>query len=149
MKRRVTKRGSGSLRSAQTDAERGFASDDKSLEAGSLARTGVPVVGIGGSAGALEVFKSLLAALPGDTGLAFVVIQHLDPQHHSMLGEILARFTIMPVSEAADGMPVEANHVYVLPRNADLAIANGVLRLTPRTPEPGSHMPIDRFLKSL
>jgi two-component system, chemotaxis family, CheB/CheR fusion protein len=107
------------------------------------------VVGIGGSAGGLEVFKSLLAALPPDTGLAIVVIQHLDPHHHSMLAEILARSTVMPVSDAADGMPVEANHVYVIPRNVDLTIAHGVLSLTPRTQEPGSHMPIDRFLRSL
>jgi two-component system CheB/CheR fusion protein len=109
----------------------------------------VPVAGIGASAGGLEVFKLLLADLPADTGLAIVFVQHLDPQHHSMLAEILARATAMPVSEAADGMPVEANHVYVVPANADLTIAGGALRLAPRTPTPGLHMPIDRFLRSL
>ena len=111
--------------------------------------TTIPVAGIGGSAGGLEVFKHLLADLPADTGLAIVFVQHLDPKHHSLLSEILARSTTMPVSEAADRMPVEANHVYVIPANGDLTIAQGVLRLAPRTQEPGPHMPIDRFLRSL
>ncbi|MFN0166089.1 MAG: chemotaxis protein CheB [Bryobacteraceae bacterium] len=109
----------------------------------------VPVVGIGASAGGLEGFKLLLAALPTDTGLAIVFIQHLDQKHHSMLAEILARATTMPVSEAAEGMPVEANHVYVIPAHADLTIAGGVLKLTQRTQTPGSHLPIDRFLRSV
>jgi two-component system CheB/CheR fusion protein len=112
-------------------------------------RAVIPVAGIGASAGGLEVFRLLLADLPADTGLAIVFVQHLDPQHHSMLAEILARATAMPVSEAADGMPVEANHVYVIPANADLTIARGALRLVPRRPTTGLHMPIDRFLRSL
>src|SRR5665811_535551 len=111
--------------------------------------TTIPVAGIGGSAGGLEVFKLLLADLPADTGLAIVFVQHLDPKHHSLLSEILARSTTMPVSEAAERMPVEANHVYVIPANGDLTIAQGVLRLAPRTQEAGPHMPIDRFLRSL
>lgn len=113
------------------------------------ARPIIPVVGIGASAGGLEVFKRLLGLLPSDTGFAIVFVQHLDPNHHSMLAEILARATAMPVSEAADGMAVEANHVYVIPANVDLTMAHGVLNLTPRTQAPGSHMPIDRFLRSL
>src|ERR1017187_8457727 len=112
-------------------------------------RAVIPVVGIGASAGGLEVFKLLLADLPADTGLAIVFIQHLDASHHSMLAEILARATAWPVSEAADGMPVEANHVYVTPANADLTLAQGALRLAPRAQTPGPHMPIDRFLRSL
>jgi two-component system CheB/CheR fusion protein len=112
-------------------------------------KTTIPVAGIGGSAGGLEVFKHLLADLPGDTGLAIVFVQHLDPKHHSLLTEILSRSTGMPVSEAADGMPVEANHVYVIPANGDLTIAQGVLRLAPRAQTGGVHMPIDRFLRSL
>jgi len=112
-------------------------------------RAAIPVVGIGASAGGLEVFKRLLGLLPSDTGFAIVFVQHLDPNHHSTLAEILARATAMPVSEAADGMAVEANHVYVIPANVDLTIAHGVLNLTPRTQAPGSHMPIDRFFRSL
>ena len=122
---------------------------DEAPEQDAPPRTAIPVAGIGASASGLEVFKLLLADLPADTGLAFVLIQHLAPEHHSMLAEIMARATAMPVSEAADGMPVEANHVYVIPANADLTIARGALRLAPRTPTPGLHMPIDRFLRSL
>src|SRR6266542_4211958 len=121
----------------------------KAREQGRTDEAVVPVVGIGASAGGLEVFKLLLADLPADTGLAIVFIQHLDPTHHSMLAEILARVTAMPVSEAADGMPVEANHVYVIPADVDLAIVHGMLKLAPRTQGAGSHMPIDRFLRSL
>ncbi|HEV3201502.1 MAG TPA: chemotaxis protein CheB, partial [Bryobacteraceae bacterium] len=109
----------------------------------------VPVVGIGGSAGGLEVFKLLLADLPAETGFATVFIQHLDPKHHSMLAEILARATVMPVTEATDGTPVEADHVYVMPANADLTLEGGVLRLAPRTQTAAAHMPIDQFLRSL
>jgi two-component system CheB/CheR fusion protein len=76
-------------------------------------------------------------------------VQHLDPKHHSLLREILSRSTTMVVSEAADRMPVEANHVYVIPANSDLTIAKGMLRLGLRTQDVGPHMPIDRFLRSL
>ena len=134
---------------ALTDAgaEPEAAGGDEGPEAsGSASR--IPVVGIGASAGGLEVFRLLLASLPPDTGFAVVFIQHLERNHPSMLPEILARATVMPVSEAADDMPVEANHVYVMPPNVDMTISAGVLKLDPRTQMPGSHMPIDRFLRS-
>jgi two-component system, chemotaxis family, CheB/CheR fusion protein len=118
-------------------------------EQGQTAATGTSVVGIGASAGGLEAFKTLLAHLPPDAGFAVVLIQHLDPAHHSMLSEILGRTTRVPVKEAADGMAVEPNHVYVIPPNAELTITNRVLKLTPRGQTPGPHMPIDRFLRSL
>jgi hypothetical protein len=108
----------------------------------------VPVVVMGASAGGLEVFKLLLQDLPGDIGFAIVFIQHLDPNHHSLLAEILSRASTMPVSEAANGMLLEANHVYVMPANVDMTLEGGALRLAPRTQTPGSHMPIDRFLRS-
>src|SRR3954452_8520944 len=72
-----------------------------------------PVLGIGASAGGLDAFKLLLAHLPVDTGLAFVLVQHLEPTHRSILAEILGRVTRMPVVEAADAMAAEPNHVYV------------------------------------
>ena len=122
---------------------------DEPLDPGVQRRAVIPVAGIGASAGGLEVFQLLLANLPANAGLAIVFVSHLDPKHHSMLAGILAQATAMPVSEAADGMPVEANHVYVIPANADVSIAHGALRLAPRTPTPGFHMPIDRFLRSL
>ena len=133
----------------ETDVDGGRALIAEAPEHDGTSRVVVPVVGIGASAGGLDVFKLLLADLPADTGLAIVFLQHLDPNHHSMLAEILARATTMPVSEAADGMPVEGDHVYVIPSNVDLTIANGALKLAPRTQAPGSHMPIDRFLRSL
>jgi two-component system, chemotaxis family, CheB/CheR fusion protein len=110
----------------------------------------VPVVGIGASAGGLEVFKRLLADLSGDTGFAIVLVQHLAPNHPSILSDILARATPMPVTEAADGVTLEANHVYVMPANADMMLmACGVVKLTLRTQTGRSHMPIDCFLRSL
>jgi two-component system CheB/CheR fusion protein len=119
------------------------------LETDAAARAVIPVVGIGASAGGLDVFKRLLRDLPIDTGFAIVFIQHLDPNHQSMLAEILARATTMPVMEAADGIRVEANHVYVIPANIDLTIAHGALKLAPRTQTQGLHLPIDRFLRTL
>jgi two-component system CheB/CheR fusion protein len=139
---------SGSTR-PETESEGPRAQLDESAEPGGPARTVVPVVGIGASAGGLEVFKLLLSALPADTGFAIVFVQHLDPSHRSMLTSILARATAMPVSEVMDGMAVEANHVYVIPANVDLTVANGALALTARTQTPGSHMPIDGFLRSV
>src|SRR6266478_2045505 len=77
-----------------------------------------PVVGIGASAGGFEAFGEMLEALPVDTGMAFVFIQHLDPTHESMLAPLLARKSALPVSQVIDGMAVMPNHVYVIPPNA-------------------------------
>jgi len=108
-----------------------------------------PVVGVGASAGGLEAFTLLLRHLPLDTGLVFVLVQHLDPKHESMLTGILSRETRMPVEEARDGLAVKPNHVYVIPPNASLTISGQILRLKPREQVPGPHMPIDQFLRSL
>jgi two-component system CheB/CheR fusion protein len=108
-----------------------------------------PVVGIGASAGGLEAFTQLLRALPDETGAGFVLIQHLDPTHHSILTELLSKATGMPVSEAKEDMEVEPNHVYVIPPNQNMAISDGTLKLTPRTETRGQSMPIDHFLRSL
>lgn len=108
-----------------------------------------PVVGIGASAGGLEAFTLLLRALPHETGAGFVLIQHLDPTHHSILTELLSKATSMPVSEAEEHMEVEPNHVYVIPPNQNMAISGGTLKLTPRTETRGQSMPIDHFLRSL
>src|SRR3954471_22539924 len=77
-----------------------------------------PIVGVGASAGGLEAFSQLLKHLPADTGMAFVLVQHLDPKHGSMLSEILGRSTKMAVVQVQDGMPVEPNRVYVIPPNS-------------------------------
>jgi two-component system CheB/CheR fusion protein len=108
-----------------------------------------PIVGIGASAGGLEAFSQLLSHLPLTTGMAFVLIQHLDPSHESMSTEILSRTTKMPVNEVHDGLRVEPNHVYVIPPNYEMAIIQGVLSLLPRTETRGQHMTIDFFFQSL
>src|SRR5438876_1173274 len=108
-----------------------------------------PVVGVGASAGGLEAFRELLNHLPTDTGMALVLVQHLDPKHESMLTELLARSTKMPVSEVEDGMRVEPNHIFVIPRNKLMTIREGVLRLRPRAEGRGVHHSIDHFLRSL
>lgn len=106
------------------------------------------IVGVGASAGGLEAFTELLRHLPDDTGMAFVLIQHLDPKHESHLSELLAKESRMPVAEVKGGTRAEANHVYVIPPRFNLGIAGGVLQTTPR-PTSGRNMPIDAFLASL
>jgi PAS domain S-box-containing protein len=107
------------------------------------------VVGIGASAGGLEAFRQLLRRLPNDTGMAFVFVQHLDPARESILAELLSIATDIPVKEVKHDMRVEPNCVYVIPRNTNMAIANGALRLTPREETRGQHCPIDYFMRSL
>ncbi len=109
----------------------------------------ISVVGIGASAGGLEAFEQLLRALSNDTGLAFVLVQHLAPQHESILSELLGKATGMPVVEVTEGIRVRSNHVYVIPPNADMSISDGVLHLSPLHADRGMRMPIDSFLRSL
>jgi two-component system CheB/CheR fusion protein len=106
------------------------------------------VVGVGASAGGLEAFTELLTHLPHDTGMAFVLIQHLDPKHDSHLTELLSKATRMPVSEVKGETRAEANHVYVIPPRCNLDISDGVLH-TPARPASGRNMPIDDFLRAL
>jgi len=108
-----------------------------------------PVVGIGASAGGLEAFEAFFRACPADTGMAFVLVPHLDPGHASFLTEILQRSTAMPVVEAMDQLAVESNHVYVIPPNREMAILHGVLQLSVPEQARGQRMPIDAFLRSL
>jgi two-component system CheB/CheR fusion protein len=106
------------------------------------------VVGVGASAGGLEAFTELLGHLPDDTGMAFVLIQHLDPNHESHLTELLSKESKMPVFEVKGETRVAANHVYVIPPRRNLSISGGVL-FTPPRPESGRNMPIDAFLRAL
>ena len=105
-----------------------------------------PIVGVGASAGGLEAFRGLLECLPVDTGLAFVIIQHLAAGQESMLTDILSRFTTMPVLQVEDGMQVEPNHVYVIPPGSTMTLVEGALKLNPKGK---SLRPIDAFLSSL
>ena len=108
----------------------------------------VRVVGIGASAGGLEAFLDLVSAIPVDTGMAFVLIQHLDPHHPSMLVDILAGKTAIPVHEVVEGMRIERDRVYVIPPDTQMTIQGDVLRLMPRTPKV-PHRPLDTFFCSL
>lgn len=108
-----------------------------------------PIVGIGASAGGLEALEQFFTNMPPDTGMAFVVIQHLDPTHIGILPELLQRVTIMQVMQAGDGMLVEPNSVYVIPPNKSLSILNGNLHLLVPVEIRGLRLPIDFFLKSL
>jgi two-component system, chemotaxis family, CheB/CheR fusion protein len=108
-----------------------------------------PVVGIGASAGGLEAFKRFFSTMPANSGAAFVLVPHLDPTHESMMAELLARQTRMPVREAHEAMLLEPNHVYVIPPNRFLAIADGRLQLSTLTERHGSPTAIDAFFRSL
>ena len=108
----------------------------------------VAIVGIGASAGGLEAFTQMLRVLPPTTGMAFVFVQHLEAKHESMLTKILATATEMPTSEVAQGAVAEPNHVYVIPPNADIRVAGGVLQLAGRAPM-GRHLPVDVLFRSL
>src|SRR5271157_5273231 len=107
------------------------------------------VVGIGASAGGLEAFRTFLDAMPPDNGLAFVFIPHLDPTRESHMVELLASHTAMTVVQAKDGMPIEADHVYVIPPDEYITISDEVLHLTPPSERRGRRIPIDFFFHSL
>jgi two-component system CheB/CheR fusion protein len=106
------------------------------------------VAAIGASAGGIEAFTELMQNLAPDTGIAFVFIQHLDPSHESLITELIGRQTKMRVAEVTDGMEFEPNHVYVIPPNTTMSIADGALRLGPRETNRVP-MPIDHFMRSL
>ncbi len=106
-------------------------------------------MGIAASAGGLEAFTQLLQHLPTDTGMGFVLVQHLDPQRESALTHLLTRAASMPVREVTNNLHVERNHVYVIPPNMNMAIAQGVLKLSARQQTGGAHRSIDFFFKSL
>lgn len=108
-----------------------------------------PIVGIGASAGGLEAATQLISALPIDLGMGFVLVQHLDPTHESILADLLSKATLMPVTVVKDRTPVKPNHIYVMPHDKDLTIRHGVLKLTPRNGGNKIHLPIDKFFISL
>lgn len=108
-----------------------------------------PVVGIGASAGGLEAFEQFFTNMTPDSGMAFVVISHLDPKRQSMLSELLSKYTTMPVAEVKDEMRAEPNHVYVIPPNKDMAIYDKVLHLSEPEYAHGIRMPVDFFFRSL
>lgn len=107
------------------------------------------IVGIGGSAGGLEAFEQFFSHMPADTGMAFVIVQHLDPDHKGMLPELIQRMTAMRVVQIEDGMKTEPNCIYVIPPNADISILHGTLNLLEPVVPRGVRMPVDIFLRHL
>src|SRR3989339_958185 len=108
-----------------------------------------PIVGIGASAGGLEALEQFFKNMPKDNGMAFVVIQHLDPNHVDILAELLQRTTSMPVAQVTDRLPVKPNHVYVIPPNKSMSILNGTLHLFEPIESRGLRLPVDFFFRSL
>ena len=113
-----------------------------------LTKQPVAVVGIGASAGGLEALQQFLTFLPSNTGMAFVIIQHLAPNHKSLLTDILGKYSAMPVTEILEGTEVERNHIYMIPPKYNVRIEDGILKLAEHNPEKISH-PIDVFFRSL
>ena len=112
-------------------------------------KPGFAVVGLGASAGGLDAFKQFFVAMPADSGMAFVLVQHLDPTHISLTDELLAKHTQMRVVQVSDGMPIEPNRVYVIPPNTYLTISGKKLHLTEPLERRGMRVPIDFFFRSL
>ena len=116
-----------------------------------LAPSSFPIVGIGASAGGLAAIEAFFSGMPADVdpGMAFVLVQHLDPDHKSILTELIQRTTRMQVSEVKDGMPVQPNCVYIIPPNRDMAFLNGTLQLLEPAAPRGHRLPIDFLFRSL
>jgi two-component system CheB/CheR fusion protein len=112
---------------------------------------GFPVIGIGASAGGLAAFEEFFAGMPpaGEINMAFVIVQHLDPDHKSILAELVKRYTRMQVFEASNGLKVQTNCTYIIPPNCTMTIVQGALVLTEPTAPRGQRLPIDLFFRSL
>jgi two-component system, chemotaxis family, CheB/CheR fusion protein len=115
----------------------------------SLLARGPPIVGIGASAGGLDALTKLVSALPVGGGMAYIIVQHLDPTHKSLMAELLAEHTSMPVLQATEGAIVEADHIYVIPAGSYLSVSGGSLHLAQPTAPHGARMPVDFLLESM
>ncbi|MDB5888765.1 MAG: signal transduction histidine kinase with CheB and CheR, partial [Rhodocyclales bacterium] len=112
-------------------------------------RLAFPVVGIGASAGGLQALSELLRHMPADSGMAFVVIMHLSPEHESKLDEILQKLTAMPVQQVLEPVHIEPNHIYVISPNRHLSMEDGMLMLAPLNRPRERHIAIDLFFRTL
>ena len=110
-----------------------------------------PIVGIGASAGGLAAFEAFFSGMPADSdpGMAFVLVQHLAPDHKSILTDLIRRYTRMQVFEVKDGMKVQPNCTYIIPPGRDMAFLNGTLQLLEPSAPRGQRLPIDFFFRSL
>nr|CRH04913.1 putative MCP methyltransferase/methylesterase, CheR/CheB with PAS/PAC sensor [Candidatus Magnetococcus massalia] len=108
-----------------------------------------PIVGIGASAGGLEAFEQLFSGMPANTGMAFIIVQHLDAKHASILSELVGQYTLMQVDQITHGVHVRPNHVYVIPPNRTLSIRQGLLHLTAPPEKPPHPLTVDIFFRTL
>jgi two-component system CheB/CheR fusion protein len=141
---KIPKKEKKEISHAASGNNRGIENKKNSLPGGSF-----PIVGIGASAGGLEALEKFFPKMPADSGMAFVVVPHLDPGHESMMTDLLGRRTEMPVTEAREGMAVEPDHIYVIPPNRDMSIFHRTLSLVEPKKAHGLRMPIDSFFRSL
>jgi len=141
------KKTAGTARARAGRKTAGTAKKETAIKPG--AEAGFPIIGMGASAGGLEAFEDFFRNVPARSGMAFVLVSHLDPGHASMLAEILGRNTSLPVVEARDQMPVGPDHVYIIPPNREMTIFHGKLQLSVPGQVRGLRMPIDTFLRSL
>jgi two-component system CheB/CheR fusion protein len=124
---------------------------DEMLKTAEKSAISFPIVGIGASAGGLAAFEAFFSGMPAETdpGMAFVLVQHLAPDHKSILTELIRRYTRMQVFEVKDGMAVQPNCAYIIPPNRDMAFLNGTLQLLEPSAPRGQRLPIDFFFRSL
>ena len=115
----------------------------------SSAKANFPIVAVGASAGGLDAITKLIDALPQSPGMALILIQHLDPTHKSLMAQLLAKHTPMPVIEATDGTAIEVDHVYTIPSGTYLSVSGDVLKVSAPEAPRGSRKPFDFLLKSL
>jgi two-component system CheB/CheR fusion protein len=130
----------------QTDGLETLSAEDAVMSA---AKANFPIVAVGASAGGLDAITKLIDALPESPGMAFILIQHLDPTHKSLMAELLAKHTPMPVIEATDGAAIEADHVYTIPSGTYLSVSGDVLKVSSPEAPRGSRKPFDFLLESL
>jgi two-component system CheB/CheR fusion protein len=154
----TVRKGNGSDAAAGSESKADTAGSESKPDAGTKPGPARPlpplnlpsyVVGIGASAGGLEALERLFQSMPSDTGMAFVVVQHLSPDFKSLMNELLARWTDMPVHVVEDRMPVAANQIFLMPPQKEMIISDGKLLLTAREPSDELRLPIDQFFRSL
>ena len=146
LKRRVSSKGGSTQKDGQLEGKRPM--EPNRLNQGVDAASGIHIVGVGASAGGLEALEEMFQSMPDDLGVAFVIVQHLSPDFKSLMDELLARRTSMPIYRIENGMSLEANAVYLLPPRKELIVSGGRFLLTDKDPAELS-LPIDHFLRSL
>ncbi|MDB6084075.1 MAG: torS, partial [Gammaproteobacteria bacterium] len=119
------------------------------IDLGTRSRLPFPVVGIGASAGGIQALRTFFEATSAQTGMAYIVVLHLSPEHDSLMAEILGRYTSMPVHQIEDAMPIEPNHVYVIRPGHTVTLAEGALHLGQPVEKRGFRHPVDDFFRSL